>query len=296
MSNLNRNYKNTVFCMMFKDKRRLLSLYNAMNGTNYTNVDDLEVNTLENAIYMNMKNDVSFVFDMSLNLYEHQSTINPNMPLRNLFYVSKILQNIVRDKNLYGSTLVKIPTPRFVVFYNGTDLYPARKTEYLSTAFAKQMEEPELELAVTVINLNYGNKELMDTCRSLKEYMILVQKVREYAMELDIETAVKQAVDECIREGILKEFLEANRAEVIEVSILEYDEEKVLKFARDEGRIEGKIEGKIESILELLAELGTIPQELRSSICGVTEPAILNGWLKLAAKVESIEEFVNKMN
>lgn len=262
MSNLNRNYKNTVFCMMFKDRKRLLTLYNAMNGTHYTNADDLEVNTLEDSIYMNMKNDVSFVFDLSLNLYEHQSTINPNMPLRNLFYVSKILQNIVKNMNLHSSKLVKIPTPRFVVFYNGTDMYPARKTEYLSAAFEKQIGEPELELAVTVINLNYGNKELLEACQFLKEYMMLVQKVREYALEMDIESAVRRAVDECIEEGILAEFLEENRAEVIEVSILEYDKEKVLRFVREESYNDGLEQGVEQGIKQGEQRLTSLIQKL----------------------------------
>lgn len=286
-----RNYKDTVFGMLFRDKKRLLSLYNGMNGTHYINEADLEVNTLENAVYMNMKNDVSFVFDFSLNLYEHQSTINPNMPLRNLFYVSKVLQNIVKDKNLYGSALVKIPTPRFVVFYNGTKQYPERKTEYLSNAYEKQTDEPELELAVTVVNLNSGNEELMDACRSLMEYMMLVKQIREYAKSMDIESAVRKAVADCIKEGILKDFLEENRAEVIEMSILEYDEEKALRFAREDGKVEGKIEGKIESILELLDELGSISQELENLIREERDNVILSRWHKFAARAESIEEF-----
>lgn len=101
MTVVKRNYKDTVFRMIFREKENLLSLYNAINGTNYDNADDLEVNTLENAIYMNMKNDISFVFDLYLNLYEHQASVNPNMPLRDLFYVSKVLQNTVKDQNLY---------------------------------------------------------------------------------------------------------------------------------------------------------------------------------------------------
>ena len=104
--------------MLWEDKAELLSLYNAVNGTNYTNTDDLTINTLRNAIYMGMKNDVSFLFHMTLNLYEHQSTVNPNMPLRDLFYVAQVLQGMIREENLYGSALVMIPTPNFVVFYN----------------------------------------------------------------------------------------------------------------------------------------------------------------------------------
>lgn len=295
MSEVKRNYKDTVFCMLFREKKELLSLYNAVNGTHYTNVEDLEINTLENAVYMNMKNDVSFVFDFSLNLYEHQSTVNPNMPLRNLFYVSRVLQNLVKDKNLYSSTLVKIPTPRFVVFYNGTEMYPARKTEYLSAAFEHTTNEPELEVAVTVINLNQGNKELLEACHRLKEYVLYVERVREYALEMDIESAVNKAVEECIKEGILAEFLARNRAEVSAMSIFEYDEEKHMRLVREEGYMDGLTRGKTEAILELLTELGTVPEGIIQNIKTEKNTATLSKWLKLAAKVRSVEEFVAKM-
>ena len=122
-----RNHKDSVFRMLYLDEKELLNLYNAVNGTNYTDVENLEINTLQNAIYMNMKNDVSFLFNFQVNLYEHQSTVNPNMPLRDLIYVSKLLQKMVRDCDLYGSSLVKIPAPRFVVFYNGTEKQPERR-------------------------------------------------------------------------------------------------------------------------------------------------------------------------
>lgn len=163
-----RSYKDTVFRLIFKDKKQLLSLYNAVNGTDYNNAEDLKINTLENAIYMNMKNDISFVFDFELNLYEHQSSVNPNMPLRDLFYVSKVLQNIVKYENLYSSRKIKIPAPRFVVFYNGSMEQPERSIYRLSDMYEKSMKEPELELVVTVLNINPGkNEELMKSCRGL---------------------------------------------------------------------------------------------------------------------------------
>ena len=104
-SSVNRNYKDTIFRMLFKDKENLLSLYNAVNGTTYTDTENLEITTLKDAVYMNYKNDVSFVFDFELNLYEHQSTINPNMPLRNLIYVTRVLQGFIRDQDIYSSKL-----------------------------------------------------------------------------------------------------------------------------------------------------------------------------------------------
>ena len=131
-TNVKRNYKDTVFRMLFQEKETLLSLYNAVNGTDYNNPEDLEITTLQDAVYMNYKNDVSFVFDFVLNLYEHQSTINPNMPLRDLIYVTKVLQGQIRDQYLYSSRQIKLPTPRFVVFYNGTEPQPQKQVLRLS--------------------------------------------------------------------------------------------------------------------------------------------------------------------
>ena len=211
-----RTYKDTVFRMLFREKENLLSLYNAVNGTAYTDTESLEITTLENAVYLNYKNDVSFVMNFELMLYEHQSTVNPNMPLRHLIYVTKVLQGIIRDADLFGSALVKIPTPRFVIFYNGMKKYPEQKILKLSDSFEKQMNEPELELIVTLYNINLGqNKEILDTCQTLKEYAQYVSKVRENAENMPFAQAVEAAVDDCIQKGILSDFLLKNRAEAI---------------------------------------------------------------------------------
>lgn len=283
-----RNYKDTLFRMLFNDKESLLGLYNAVNGTDHRNAEDLAITTLESAIYMNMKNDVSFVFDFSLNLYEHQSTVNPNMPMRDLFYVSDMLQNIVKDRDLYGAVLVKIPAPRFVVFYNGVVEQPEQKELYLSEAFQQETERPKLELAVTVLNINHvKNEKLMESCVLLKEYMQYVEKVRGHLAECGLERAVNMAVDECISEGILADFLSRNKAEAIAVSIYEYDEEKHLKNLYEEG----KAEGKAESILELLEDLGAVPQTVKKRICEEGNITALGKWLKVAARASSMEEF-----
>lgn len=251
-----RNQKDTMFRMLFSNKKELLGLYNAANGTEYDNVEDLEINTLENAIYMNMKNDVSFVFDFELNLYEHQSSINPNMPLRDLFYVSKILQNFIKNEDLYSSKLIKIPTPRFVVFYNGQREVREKSVLRLSAMYEKTIEEPEMELAVTVLNINPGkNEEIVKSCKTLKEYMLYTQKVREKLRFMNVEEAVNEAVEECIQEGILEEFLTKNRTEAIAVSIYEYDEEKHLKNVRDEGYEDGRNDGHQEKGIQVFLKL-----------------------------------------
>ena len=183
------------------------------------------------------------------------------MPLRHLIYVVKVLQGITRNADLYSSVLVKIPTPRFVIFYNGMQHQPERKTLKLSDAFEKKLKAPELELIVTMYNINFDqNSELLNTCQTLKEYAQYVSKVREYAEKMPFADAVETAVDDCIWNGILADFLLKNRAEAIEMSIFEYDEEKHLKNEREcaykEGRAEGerigeqrgRSEGQIEGV------------------------------------------------
>ena len=249
----NRQYKDTVFRMLFSEKENLLSLYNAVTGNTYQNADDLKIVTLENAIYMGMKNDLAFMLETNIYLYEHQSTLNPNIPLRDLIYIGIEYQQYVDDKSLYSSRLQKIPAPKFMVFYNGTDAVDDRVELRLSNAYEHLAGEPDLELKVLMLNVNEGhNKELMEQCQTLKKYAIYVARVRKYASEMNLNDAVARAIDECIKEGILVEFLRKNRSEVKMVSILEYDkewEEKKLRKAEYEaGRSEGIEIGKSEGI------------------------------------------------
>ena len=222
--------------------------------------------TEELRVVKNQKDTVfsSFLLDSELNLYEHQSTYNPNMPLRDLVYISKQLEKYTRESTIYSTTLVKIPVPRFVVFYNGTDAQPDRQILRLSDAYEKEMAEPELELKVLMLNINFGhNKDLMEKCRTLREYSQYVDRVRRYAKQMQIEDAVERAVMECIREGILADFLSSQRAEVIAVSIFEYNEEEEMKKIRASEYKHGKEDGisqgmelGIEGIVVTCKELG----------------------------------------
>ena len=251
----NRNYKDTVFRMLFSDKKNLLSLYNAVNSRDYTNPDDLEIVTLENAIYMGIKNDLAFIIDTNLYLYEHQSTYNPNMPLRDLFYISSEYQKMLDQKSLYSSSLQKIPAPNFIEFYNGSDPVCDVFEHRLSYAFEHLSGEPKLELIVTVLNINEGhNALLMEHCKTLREYAQYVAKVRKYTADLSLNEAVERAVDECIKENILADFLRKNRAEVISMSIFEYDkeeEEKKLRKAEYEAGEKSGIRNTARHLLEL---------------------------------------------
>ncbi|GKH32170.1 MULTISPECIES: hypothetical protein [Lachnospiraceae] len=239
-----RTYKSRLFEMIFSEKRALLDLYNAMNGTEYNDPELLEINTLENAIYMSMKNDLSFIIDSRLTLYEHQSTFSPNLPLRCLMYVSDLYSVMTRDENLYGTKTIQIPTPRFVIFYNGTEKMEDIKVLRLSDAFTVPEQEYALELTAVMLNINPGhNTKLLDTCKTLKDYSEYVSRVREYAGSMGLEAAVELAITECIRENILSEFLSKNRAEVKSVSIYEYDEEKHMRQVKEEGFQEGHQRG-----------------------------------------------------
>ena len=197
-----RDYKDTLFRLLFQDRDRLLSLYNAVNGTSYASSEELTVVTLENDVYMNMKNDVAFLVDFQLNLYEHLSTWNPSMPLRNLFYAAREYQTLTRDQSLYAPQLVKIPTPNFVVFYNGDKEIGDSCVLKISDSFEHPTEDPglELELKVKVLKIAPGkNKELMDSCQTLNEYMLFVKisghSLKTYPIIFHVFQALELSLD-----------------------------------------------------------------------------------------------------
>ena len=245
MSNVKtaKDYKDRLFRMIFNDKEKLLKLYNAMNGSDYKDASELQVVTLENAVYLSMKNDVAYLLHDELFLYEQQSTKNANMPLRCLFYASDTYSVLVKDKNIYGSKMLPLPSPTFVVFYNGKQKMDEEEELRLSDAFVKKQENPNLEVIVKVKNINLGNsRKLFDKCRPMRDYMIFVDKVRRYSQEQTLEDAVERTIRECMEEDVMADFLKRNRAEVVKMCLYEYDEEKQREFDREEGREEGKME------------------------------------------------------
>ncbi len=273
----NRLYKSRLFVMIFEEKKKLLELYNAVSGKHYEDPELLEINTLDNAIYMSMKNDISFLIDARLALYEHQSTYSPNLPLRFFLYLADLYSDMIRNVNLYSSKKVQLPTPHFVVFYNGERKQPDRKILKLSDLYSVVEKEYKLNLEVLMLNINSGhNPELMESCHTLWEYAEYTNRVRTYAKEMAVDKAVEQAVTECIQEGILKEFLEKNKAEAMKVSIYEYDEERHIRQEREEAWEEGReavlqslIRKKLEkgkSLREIADELETEEDEIRRLI------------------------------
>ena len=231
-----RSYKDSLFRMLFQEPRQLLDLFNAVNGTDYQNPQDLEIVTLENAIYL-------------------------NMPLRILLYAAREYQKLIKDDSLYASALLKLPTPHFVVFYNGERDMPERTVLRLSDAYEKPVEKPDLELSVTMLNINSGyNEQLKETCTLLGEYMQYVEKVRHYTKTMHLNQAVSKAVDNCIQEGVLTEFLTSWKSEVIAMSIFEYDEKrekkKLLQTERKYARLEGLEEGIQKGLALGIIEVG----------------------------------------
>ncbi len=238
-----RTYKDRVFRLLFKDKKRLLELYNALNHTSYTNEDDLTINTLENAIFMKMKNDVSFIIDCDMCLYEHQSTYCPNIPLRGFLYFADLFKIHIKDADLSVKRRITIPTPRYVVFYNGSERQEEEFIQKLSDSFEGN-KEGCIELTVKTININYGhNKDLMEKCKSLADYAYFIAKIRENLENMSLQVSVEEAIESCIRQNILKDFLMEQKAEVIAMSIYEYNEEYVKKTLFEDGYDAGKLDG-----------------------------------------------------
>ncbi len=242
-----KKYKDTVFRMLFGKEERALSLYNGVNGTDYKDASSLKFNTLENAVFMNVKNDLSFVFASSVNLYEHQSTVPVNMPLRDLFYIADVWQKEFMDKSIYSNKRTVMPNPNFVVFYNGVRVLPEQMEMKLSDSYLIQTDEPSLELKVKVLNINSGmNEELKEMCPELKQYMQYIDKVRKYSLQMALKDAVIKAVEECIRENILRDFLMEQKSEVVKMSIYEFDEEREMAIIRADERELGREEGREE--------------------------------------------------
>ena len=221
----NREHKSTLFCKAFE----------------------------ENVVYISMKNDKSFLIDCNMNLYEHQSTYNPNMPLRGLLYFAKLYNRYVKENhlNLFSTTLQKIPTPKYVVFYNGTQEQPDEQILTLSEAFQKgkegEYEDGCLECYARMLNVNYGhNRELMQKCKRLEEYATFVFKVREHTTRdpKNLSKAIERAVDECIEEGILADILTSQKAEVLELALTTFDRELYEQGLREEGEKIGEARGE----------------------------------------------------
>ncbi len=286
----NHKYKDRLFRLVFNNKRDLLDLYNALNNTCYENPNDLEVNTLEDAVYLSMKNDISFLIGGTLNLYEHQSTYNPNMPLRGLIYLARLYDGYVETKNinLYSSSLKKLPIPQYFVFYNGTKEQPDETILQLTDAFESVSDnrQPCLQCTAVMLNINYGhNLALMEKCQRLKEYSIFIDTVRIQCKKTsDPRHAVTKAVDICIEKGILRDVLVKHKAEVISMVLTSFNQkayEEDLKNQYKEGVEEGVSLGRMQMAQEIALRLfhsGNSPEQI-AQLTGI-DVEVVKQWIE----------------
>lgn len=285
-----RNYKDSLFNFLFGNKKEALGLYNALNGSSYSDESMLEITTIEGAMYVGFKNEVSFLLDNLLNLYEHQSSVNPNMPVRGMIYFSSEYQKYIteHDLNIYGEKRLRLPAPRYVVLCNAESMKEDRKTYRLSDMFTGGAEGC-LECTAEVININAGhNKEILGKCPTLHDYAELVSRARKYGSEEKTSrAAIERAIDECIDEGILSDILLKRKSEVIGMILEEYDEEK----QRRQDRRDALAEGKAECILELLENIGPVPDEIRQMVTSEIDSKKLSCYLKAAAGCSSFDDF-----
>jgi hypothetical protein len=270
--NFNRQYKNSVFSLLFSDPEVLRRLYAAIEGVEVAPDAPVSINTLTDVIFMDQINDLSFTLDDRLIvLLEHQSTINPNMPLRLLLYIARVYEKIIALKKIYAKKLVKIPWPEFIVLYNGTEECPDQMTLKLSDAFKEAGDllggaggAPGLELVIKVYNINPGHNEgMLKKCGELDGYSVFVDKVRQYAQTIpDEKLAFKEAINDCIKHNILREFLEMHASEVANMLLTEWNLEDALEVEREEGFEEGLERGREEATKETarnLLALGVSP-------------------------------------
>ncbi|MBR4781153.1 MAG: hypothetical protein IK014_07340, partial [Lachnospiraceae bacterium] len=230
---VNNHHKDRLFIKLFgspENKANMLSLYNALNDTEYSDVNALELYTIEDVIFLGMKNDVGYILDGYLSLWEHQSTKNPNMPLRGFLYHAKMYEKYIKDRNIdiFSSVLQRIPTPQYYVFYNGDSNAGDIETLKLSASFINPVEEGKFEWTATMLNINLGhNDDLMEKCSTLKQYATLVDKIKDGIKRgLDVEDSIIEAVNWCIANDVLKDYLVRHKSEVIGMVLTEYDEKK----------------------------------------------------------------------
>jgi len=231
--NGNREYKDCLFVYLFgneKYKRFTLELYNAINGTHYTDEDEVEITTLEKVVYINVKNDVSFLLSGKMNFYEHQSTYAPNIPIRMLIYAAKVYDRYINEKkyNIYGRTRYELPVPKCVCFYNGIQNMDDIAEMKLSDSMSGE-DKGDIEVKVTAVNINSGhNPEIMKASKTLGDYSLFVENVRKYSKETDnLKKAIDKAIEEMPEDSEVGEILRNNRAEVVSMCLEEYTQEYV---------------------------------------------------------------------
>lgn len=291
----NIKFKDRLFRIVFgaeENKKHLISLYNALNGTDFGESETVEITTLDDAIYIRMKNDISFIIASDLSLYEQQSTFNPNMPLRGFLYYGHLYEQYVKkmECDIYGQKLIKIPNPKYVVFYNGLDEKDDCIELKLSDAFIKPGSETDFEWTATMLNINQGhNKELMEKCLPLGEYSDFIALVRKHQESMPFDEAVDQAVTAAQGWPCIGPYLSKNRNEVRDVLLTEFDAElhdkTTFEAGEEKGKAEGKAEGRIESLAKLVVN-GLISLDVAVSQLELSEEDFIQQALMLNISIK----------
>ena len=292
-NNVNDEHKDRVFKFLFGNPEKLewtLSLYNAVNGSRYDNPDDIRLNTIDDVLYLGMKNDVSFIIMDDMHLWEHQSTYNPNMPMRFFIYAAKLYEKFIADPvnkyNPYSTTQQTAHCPKCICFYNGTGKQPERKLLRLSDAFKGKSD---IEVTVTMLNVNYGqNAKLMRACKPIEEYAWLVNAIRRHEKKThDLEAAVDAALAEMPDDFIIKKFLLLNKAEVKGMFLTEWDMEKVLAVDRleTEARTEARVEARERKRTARAMLKKNLPLDLIQEVTQLSAEAVIRLAKKLSVTV-----------
>ena len=305
----NREVKDSAFTTFFGEPENASKLYAAL-GEMEVSPEDITYVTLEGVLFIVRKNDLAFtVKNRMLVISEHQSTINENMPLRDLIYLGRTLEKVLDEKSLYRRKMLHIPTPEFYVFYNGDTTFPSEKILRLSDAYLEKTEHPMLELEVKVININPSSgHRILKECRPMYEYSWFIQQIKNYLADgWSRDDAITQAVQDCLDNGIMTEFMREHGSEAVNMLYTQWNWDDAMEVEREEayedgveaGRIEGKTLGDLnrsrQAILDLLEDLGDIPEDIQSRINAEEDTQVLRRWHKAAAKAVSFDAFREKM-
>ena len=282
-----RSFRDTLFRSIYsgkddRSKRWLLSLYNALSNKNYTDISALEITTIDDVIYVTMKNDLSFLINSEMHLFEKQSTVNPNMPLRGLIYFSQLYQKEVAKRNLdiFGRARIKIPSPKFVVFYNGKQEQDDIVKYRLSDLFEVKDESGEFEWTATVININKNhNESLQKKCESLYHYCVFVDRVKaNLDKRMEPEDAINEAVDFAIKGNFLDGYFKEQRMNIVGNLLTEFNQEDYDRNRRAEGFEDGVEYGERQATIsnaKNLLKLNKLSAEEIADCCSLPLEQVL---------------------
>ena len=295
---INREHKDRLFRRIFSKKDDLLSLYNALNNSDYTNTEDLQIYTMDDFVYMSMRNDLSFLIDMTLNVFEHQSTYNPNMPLRGFFYMSSAYQKYIALNHLdiYSSKRISLPLPQYYVFYNGTKNMPDESRILLTDSMTHPdaAQKSSAQFSAHMININAGHSSgIMQRCPKLYQYSLFIEEIRQNQKQgAALREAVETAVDSCIRQGILTDILLGNKAEVTNMILQEYDEDLHIRNEKEISFQDGYEKGCRDAEDKVLAEKQRADDERKRA----DNINTLNKILMLKLKGKNDEEIADSLH